>query len=273
MKKIALSMCCLMFSAAVFAEKSDIVASNNQFGVHFLSTNVDYTETGNGIFGTRTGVIDTETGPVPGFGVSVSAMRGPGNDYFHVEAALANGHTAYTGALIAGGAYGSVVGTSSATLTDLSGRFGKGYARGFQSMLTPFFEFGRHQWDRGVNYGETYTHYYYGIGVLGQYAPASRVVLSASALLGRTTGSYITVNSGPGLNGFAGALGDSMLSRVGVAADYAFAPQVHGTVALDYTSFKYGMSAVYSVGGGFVSWEPDSQTHYTTFRVGLGVGF
>lgn len=268
MNKIFLAVGLLIFSAQGLAGTADIVASNNLLQIQHRSTNVDYTETGNGLLGTRTGVLDTETGPVGGLGVSISTMRGPGNIYFHVEYDSVNGNTTYTGAF-QGGVFGSVVGTSSATLSDFSLRLGKGFALHEQFMLTPWFELGHHQWDRGVNYGETYTHFYYGAGVLGQYSPESRWVLSASALIGNTFGSYITVNSGPGLNGFAGALGGSMISRIGAAADYAFTPTVHGSIGVDYTSFSYGMSALFPVPGG-VAWEPDSKTKYTTFKIGLG---
>lgn len=274
MKKIAFSICCLAFSAPALANTRDIVASNNEVGIQYLLTNVDYTETGNGIFGTKTGILDTETGPVHGFAFSVSAMRGPGNDYVHAEMDYASGYTTYTGSLLVGGGpFGSVVATSSATLADYSARFGKGFAIRDQFMLTPFAEIGRHQWDRGVNYGEIYTHYYYGVGLLGQYSPFGKVVLSADALLGRTTSSQITVNSGPGIGGFAGSLGNSVLSRLGVAADYAFTRQFHGTAAFDYTSFSYGMSAVFPAGGGFVTWEPDSKTYYARVKLGVAVAF
>ncbi len=268
MNKFFLAVGLLMVSAQGIAGVPDIVASNNLLQIQYRSTNVDYTETGIGLLGTRTGVLDTETGPVAGLGASVSAMKGPGNIYFHAEYDSSNGSTKYTGAF-QGGVFGSVVGSSSATLTDYSLRLGKGVALREQFMLTPYFELGYHQWDRGVNYGETYLHYYYGAGVLGQYSPESRLVLSASAMIGNTFGSYITVNSGPGLYGFAGALGDSMISRIGAAADYAFTPTVHANIGVDYTSFSYGMSALYPVPGG-VSWEPDSKTKYTTFRIGLG---
>ena len=137
-------------------------------------------------------------------------------------------------------------------------------------MLTPYLELGSHQWDRGVNSGETYTHNYYGIGALGQYSPVSKLVLSANVLYGTTYGSYIKVN---GPFGFSGGLGDSTLNKFGVAADYAFTKNFHGNVGVDYMSFKYGMSSVYPVGGGFVAWEPASKTTYTMVKVGLGYAF
>ncbi len=261
----------------MLADTSDIVASNNLFVAQARSTKVDYTELGSGIFGTRTGILDTETGSVSGFGVSASTMKGAGNDYFHAEFDYVNGFTNYTGAPLFGNApFGSVVAVNSATLMDLSARFGQGYALQQQFMLTPYAELGRHQWDRGVNYGETYTHYYLGLGALAQYSPASQWVLTLNAMLARTFASYIAVNSGPGITGFSGALGNSALSRVGVAIDYAFNHQVHGTAGMDYTSFKYGMSSLYPVvinGLNYLVWEPSSTTHYTTFKVGLGVAF
>jgi opacity protein-like surface antigen len=137
-------------------------------------------------------------------------------------------------------------------------------------MLTSYAELGHHEWDRGVNLGELYTHNYYGIGALGQYSPSSGLVLSAIAMLGSTFGSNIVVN---GVSGFSGALGNSHLYRIGVGADYAFEQNLHGNVGVDYTGFNYGISALYSCGAGCFQWEPDSKTNYTTVRVGLGFPF
>jgi len=262
--------------ATALADTSDIKAANNQVGFQLVSTNVDYTETGDGVL-TPSGTLDTEKGAVPGYALSISTMqdRWLGNDYIEAEYDNSSGNTEYVGGLIGPPAtpYGSAVGTSGATLINYSARYGKGYMVRNEFMLTPFIELGHHEWDRGANYGEIYTHNYFGIGALGQYSPVSRLVLSANAMTGSTFGSYITVNSGPGLNGFSGALGNSSLYKVGAGADYAFAQDLHGEIGVDYTSFNYGISAVYPVGGGFVGWEPDSKTNYTTVKIGLGYGF
>jgi opacity protein-like surface antigen len=261
--------------SSAIADTSDIKTSNNQVGFQLISTNVDYTETGNGILGSQTGTLDTERGPVPGSAVSISAMKDLwlGNDYIEAEYDHSSGYTEYVGGLLGPSPtpYGSVVSTSGATLTNYSARYGAGYMVRDSFMLTPYAEFGHHEWDRGVNLGELYTHNYYGIGALGQYSPASGLVLSANA----TFASYITVNPtpGPGGGGFSGSLGNSVLYRIGAGADYAFAQNLHGTIGVDYTSFSYGISAVYPVGGGYVAWEPDSKTNYTTVRIGLGYGF
>lgn len=275
MKKMTLTVMAiagLSGISAAFAGTSDIKASNNQFGFQVISTNVDYTETGNGIFGTPTGTLDTETGSVPGSALSISTMKDLwfGNDYIEAEYDNTSGNTTYVGGLIGPPTtpYGSVVGTSGATLINYSARYGKGFIVKNEFMLTPYVELGHHEWDRGVNWGEIYTHNYYGIGVLGQYSPVSRLVLSANAMFGSTFGSNIAIN-----DAFSGALGNSSLYRVGAGADYAFAHNLHGNVGVDYMSFNYGMSAMYSCGGACVQWEPDSKTNYTTVKIGLGYAF
>jgi hypothetical protein len=263
----------LTYSSTALAGISDIRTSNNQIGIQVILTNVDYTETGNGINGSQTGTLDTETGNVPGYALSISIMQDLwlGDDYIEAENDYSSGNTNYTGALCTPlgvcGAYGSYVGTSSATLINYSARYGKGLIVNGVSMLTPYLEMGSHEWDRGVNYGETYTHNYFGFGAMGQYSPISKLVFSANALIGRTFGSYIAVNGA-----FSGELGDSTLYKVSVAADNEFAQNLHWNAGVSYMSFKYGISAVYPVGGG-VAWEPDSKTNYTTVKIGLGYAF
>ncbi len=258
--------------ATALADTSDINASNNQVGIRTISTNVDYTETGNGQFGSPTGTLDTESGRVPGYALSISTMQNLwlGNDYIEAEYDYSSGFTNYVGGPVSLPLmpYGSLVGTSGATLINYSVRYGTGFIVNDEFMLTPYAELGHHEWDRGVNWGETYTHHYYGIGALGQYSPASRLVLSANAMFGSTFGSNIVINGA-----FSGALGNSTLYRVGAGADYAFAQNLHGNIGVDYMSFNYGISAVYTVGGGYVAWEPDSMTNYTTVKIGLGYAF
>ncbi|HUW00112.1 MAG TPA: hypothetical protein VMV88_08125 [Gallionella sp.] len=281
MKNITLALIAIAgFSglSTAFADTSDIRAANNQVGFQLVSTHVDYTETGDGTLA-PTGTLDTEKGPVPGYALAISTMQDLwlGNDYIEAEYDDASGNTEYVGGYLNPPTpYGSVVSTSGATLTNYSARYGAGLMVNDRSMLTPYVELGHHEWDRGVNSGEIYTHNYYGIGVLGQYSPASKLVLSANALFGSTFGSNIVVNSGPGFSGFSGALGNSTLYKIGLAADYAFVQNWHGTIGVDYASFSYGISALYPGvlnGKNVFFWEPDSKTNYTTVRIGLGYGF
>jgi hypothetical protein len=194
-----------------------------------------------------------------------------GNDYLRAEYDYSSGHTGYIGSL-QGGTYGSVVQNSGAIFTDYTLRYGIGFVTGGSSMLTPYIEYGSHEWVRGVNYGETYTHKYYGLGLLRQFSLNRRSVLALNILYGRTGESAIDIKSGPLLTGFSGPLGNSDLYKFGVAIDYAFSQRLHGTLGVDYTAFTYGISAVYPSGTSSI-WEPDSRTNYTMLRFGLGESF
>lgn len=263
----------LMFAGNARAESPDIGAVNNRVLIQVVSTRVDYSETGNGYLGTATGVLDTETGAVMGVGLSLSRMRPAHNVYWQAGFDYSSGRTKYTGSLLGGGGFGSYTGTSSATLANYEGRLGKGFEIREDFLVTPYMEAGGHRWDRGVSYGELYTHYYYGFGVMAQYSPRPKLVLSVEGLLGRTVQSHIVVNGGALMNGFSASLGNSPLSRIGAAVDYAFNPQVHGNVTVEYMKFRYGASSAFPIGGGLVAWEPDSDTRYLVVKAGLAVPF
>jgi hypothetical protein len=244
------------------ADQTDILTANNQIQLQAISTHVDYAEHD------QFGILDSERGDVPGFGISYSAMWG-NNYYLQLQYSRNNGDTRYVGqALIGGTGYGSVVDRSGATITDYSARLGRGFVLTDRMMLTPYGELGHHRWERGVNEGETYTHDYFGIGALAQYSPVPKLVLTANLLAGRTFNAHIDV-AGSAPYAFSASLGNADLYKAGIAADYAFTQNFHGTLGLDYTSLDYGDSAVSS--GGF--YEPDSRTRNTSINVGIGYAF
>jgi hypothetical protein len=207
------------------------------------------------------------------------------NDYIRLQYSHNIGHTAYVGqSLFGGGGYGSLTGTSSASLRDLSLRYGTGFSLGNSAMVTPFLEVGEHKWDRGANAGENYSNDYYGIGVLGQYSPMRNLVLSIDALVGRTKNARVDVSpfyfydSGNNLHLFSGGslgLGGALLQQYGVSADYAVTKGFHVNIGVDYTEFKYGISAVNIDPDPYIGgWlEPDSKTKYTTYSFGVGYAF
>ncbi|MDP2805920.1 MAG: hypothetical protein Q8O24_08260 [Gallionellaceae bacterium] len=266
---VLLSIGCALLNTAL-AATSDIRLSNNQINLQSISTKVGYTETNS------TGVLDTEDGPVSGFAVSLSSMRNGWikSEYLYADYDYSKGRTRYIGAYInGGGGYGSVVSTSGAVLSNYSFRYGKGLTLNNSTMLTPFAEFGHHYWDRGVNYGEIYTHYYYGLGGLLQYSPSQSFVLSLNGLMGNTQNSYIKVMGGGGGDyGFAGPLGNSPVARVGLSADFRVDDNIYAKLSVERTRFSYGKSAVYYTGTGYFL-EPDSSTSYTIVKFGLGHTF
>jgi hypothetical protein len=259
--------------ASNVAQAGDIVSSNNQLSLDFAAVNFGYKETGNGIFGTPTGTLDTETRWVPGVSVSLSAMQDWGlqNLYLSARYTYFNGNTSYVGGhLFPPTPFGSVRASDGATVNDIDARLGKGLALGPNVMMTPFFGMGYQDWNRAVNAGEDYTHAYYGGGLLLQVSPFNRLVLSADALVGETFDSHINVQ---GLNGFSGSLGNSMIYKLGLSGDYAITPTIHANAGVEYENFSYGMSAIHVIPMCCAVWEPDSRTSNVTVRVGLGIAF
>ncbi len=274
MKRLSmvLASASLMLTAAPAYAGNDVIrASNNQFAIEQVSTHVDYSETGNGTLGTQTGLLDTEKGSVPGYAFDLSAMGNVlfENAYLDLRYRHVDGYTRYVGAPIGGGAYGSVVGSDVATLTDYRARLGMGFTLGDNFMLTPYAEIGRHRWFRGVNSGETYRHNYWGAGLLAQAEILPGLVLSEHAMAGQTFSSHIDV---AGTTGFADNLGNSSIYNAGIASDYALGMGVHMHVSFDWTGFKYGMSGLHVIGAS-TYWEPDSSTQYTTVSAGIGYAF
>lgn len=261
----------LLAAGSAFAGVDRIRASNNQFAIEQVSTDVDYSETGNRTLGTQTGLLDTEKGSVPGYAFELSAMGDVlfENAYLDLRYSHVDGYTRYVGALATGGPYGSVVGSNVATLSDYRLRLGEGFAVGDNFLLTPYAEIGHHRWFRGVNDGETYTHHYWGVGLLAQAEIAPGLVLSEHAMVGQTFSPHIDV-AGPG--GFSDSLGTANLYAVGIASDYALSMAVHMHVDFSWTGFKYGMGSIHAVPGGY-AWEPDSTTRYATLSAGIGYAF
>jgi hypothetical protein len=251
-------------------ERSDIVNANNQINLDLRDTDFGYTETGDGRLGTKTGKLDTETRWLPGLALSYSVMGKfyLDNVYFSAQASWDDGKTHYIGSKI-GGVFGSVVTSDGATVWDTDFRLGKGFAIRPDVMLTPFLGMGTNSWDRRVNQGERYADDYFGAGLMVQVAPMSRLVLSASGLIGETFDSHIAV-AGP--FGFSGGLGAAPIVKLGLSGDYALNANLHVNAGVDYVTFRYGESASYPVLGGY-SWEPSSRTANVTFKTGVGYGF
>jgi hypothetical protein len=274
MKRIIRPLCVfglLQIPCVAFAQPSAgidaIKNTNNAIGIQAISTYVDYTETVDGR------ISNTEQGYVPGFALNISFMQDwlLGNDYLAATYSQSTGNTNYTGSYIGSSqGYGSVKQASPAVLTDFSLRYGKGFVLNDQVMATPFIELGSHQWDRNLgSYQETYTNGYYGLGLLGQVAMTNAFVLSASALVGNTVNSNISITGSPYTGG---ALGNSTIYRLGISGDYAFTKSLHGNIGLDYTSFSYGQSTPTRVGR-YVYYEPSSTSQYITYKIGLSYNF
>ena len=284
-----------IFSSTAFARMDALKESNNQVGVQFILSHIDYKET----YPDGT-TADTEKGGLQGFGLSITAMKDMllGNDYLKASFNRSTGDVSYLGSL-GGGCYavciaydgfsplyGSYGQKNHAKLADFSLRYGKGFDLSDNLLMTPYAELGHHAWKRDLGNtcvvgiapdcasSEKYRHYFYGMGALVQYSPSQNLVLSADGFIGQTFSSnisgsgttYLYTTPG-GFSAFSPQdLGDKSMYRLGVSADYAFTPQVHGNIGVDYVAFKYGRSAVFND----YTYEPDSKTDYANVKVGVG---
>lgn len=266
----------IAFSATTLADMTDIKNADNQVSVQFISTQIDYTETGNNLYGVNGVTLDTENGHIQGGSILVSTMKDwlLGNDYLEAEYSHADGFTNYVGGLYYSnnGSYGSYTRQNSATLADYHLRYGKGFSLNNRVMLTPYAELGHHDWNRGINNGIDYTHQYYGAGLLGQYSPFPKLVLNAGAFAGKTYRATLAVSTIPGvLTGFSTGLGSSDLYQTSLGADYAFTAHIHGNLGIEHTQFKYDATVPEASCGG--CGETPSASVYTTLKIGLGYAF
>jgi hypothetical protein len=288
----------LIFTTTAFAGMDAIKASNNQIGVQFVSTNIDYIES----YPDGT-TANTEKGGIQGFGLSLTVMKDLllGNDYLKASFNHSKGDVDYLGSL-GGGCYavciayegyspiyGSYGQKNHAKVMDFTLRYGKGLELNNSLMLTPYAELGHHEWKRDLGdtcvvgitpdcaSSEKYKHYYSGLGALIQQSPNQNLVLTLDGFIGHTFSSKISGSGTTYLNTIPGVftsfspqdLGDKAMYRLGVSADYAFTTQIHANIGVDYLAFKYGRSAIFNE----YSYEPDSKTNYTNVKVGVGYAF
>lgn len=256
--------------AAPACPGGDIVRANNQVSADFVENYINYGPQ----FLTGVGApLDAEKGWVPGVSVTGSLMRNFGifcNLYLMGRFTYLNGYTHYWAS---GGPVTS--NTDGATVNDLDFRLGKGFGLSPHAMLTPYLGVGTNWWNRflaGSNgYDEKYSHGYVGGGLLLQYSPAPRWVLSADGLIGGAFGSSMTASPTPGGVVIPGlfatyTLGNKAVYMAGGSVDYAFSGRWHANLGIDYVYFAYGQSPVN--GAGYL--EPNSTTSYLALSVGVG---
>ncbi|MDA8231542.1 MAG: hypothetical protein M0006_09405 [Magnetospirillum sp.] len=255
-------------SASAFAGMNDIRSSDNAVFFSVGGSYMDYWETD----ATTGRTADSERGWLPTVraGADVLASnqaRGPlRNLYLHVDTSVSTGSTAYKGALLDGTPYS---GTTNDTIWTTSGRIGRAFALGSQAMLIPFAELGYRRWDRDVGYTEIYDNWSMMGGLLAQYSPVAKWVISASAAAGTTFDANMHAN-GPFNAEFN--LGDELTWRVGGQVGYAVTRRLEAITSVELTRLGFGSSPAVATDQGYF-YEPNSQTYQTTLMVGLAYHF
>jgi hypothetical protein len=104
----------------------------------------------------------------------------------------------------------------------------RGQCEAIVFQLTPYFGIGYYDWQRAVNTGEEYSHGYAGVGLLAQWNPVARLVLSAHGLVGGTFGSQIDIHTIPGPGGIIGST--LALGHAGTERSPSRPQGIHGLV-------------------------------------------
>lgn len=253
------------------SSRSTIVNANNQFGVSGSGAFIDYMEK---VGGEK---FDSERGWVPGLSVSGSVMQdwGVDNLYLFGQFSWSKGHSRYIGAF-QNGTYGDLRQDDGAEMFREDVRIGKGFDLNNSFMLTPYLGAGARQWSRhlpGVGgLQEDYSNGYVGGGLLAQYSPAPRWVVSVNGMVGstfRSTMKTSRINGGANINPQTYDLGEAAMFMAGASVDYAVSERLHANLGVDVTNFKYGKSPV-----SFDStYEPTSRTTEVVVKAGIGVSF
>ncbi|MDR3423643.1 MAG: hypothetical protein P4M13_00995 [Alphaproteobacteria bacterium] len=213
---------------------------------------------------------DSQHGSLPSVAAGLNYMTG-GNWYFAFEGARSFGDDTYTGAILySDGSETPTQFTSHETITTVDGKIGRGYVLGRSVMLTPYAEIGYRYWDRNLGGGqvEDYSNFDFLAGLMGQWSPFRRLILSAYASAGTTfAGKMETDHTTCDLD-------SAGMYKVGGKIGFDLTRRWEIFTALDYDHFHYVASpwvADYALGAYIM--EPSSRTSDTALRAGLSYHF
>ena len=255
-----------LWPGEVFAGNADIFKADNALSLDFGASYLNYAETQSGM------TLDTEKGWLPtahiGVGMMASERSPIANLYLHIDSQMSLGTTAYNGALC--DQFGNCTPYQSDTYNhffDSAIQLGRGFPLGNEVIVTPFAEIGYRYWARhagGIGaYAEDYWNWDGLGGLLAQYSPADRWVLSLEGGAGKTFGADMETS------GKKFKLGSELIWRTKAEVGYRLTDHLELTSTAAYESIGFAASAVDTNG----YYEPDSTTHQTTLMLGVAYHF
>lgn len=219
--------------------------------------------------------VDSERGWLPGGTVGASILtvddgRAPlRNFYARLEGSYSAGSADYRGQYQNGTATTT---TTNETMWTGSARVG----RAFMVMpvaLIPYAELGYRYWDRNITgsggYDETYHNGTYAAGLMVQYSPLRRWMLTGDGAFGYTFMARMHAGDPYGANY---TLGGEPAWHVGGQIGYTFTKQLEAIGTIRFSQLSYGLSPGVNTPLG-TAMEPDSVTRETTLQVGLSYHF
>jgi opacity protein-like surface antigen len=270
MKKVITLAALLVASASAFADDA-ILQANNQISLAVGAQHLNYHEPST--TNTIPGDLDSEHGSQ--FTAGLTAVRqgsvfGINDVYTRASAFITAGNTSYTGYLLS--TWTPKTDTTRNIAGDFQLRVGKALRFGSSSQfqVVPYVQYAYHVWSRtiGTDASEVYSHHTLGGGILGQYAPTSKLVLSADVGVSAMLGSQMQKDNYPTFK-----TQNRPVTEIGLGADYAVTRHLHASVNYRLTKFHYGRSADVAGPRGGDWYEPSSRTTEQVITVGLGYSF
>jgi hypothetical protein len=215
---------------------------------------------------------DSEHGWNPSLAAGLSYMNNS-NWYSAFEGNVAFGDDKYNGSTYdSNTGYYDIpyLGTTHETITNIDGKFGKGFSLGNSIMLTPYGELGFRYWDRNLGAGQVEDYQNFDVlgGLMLQIAPTNRLILTGYGSAGTTFAGRMKTD------GLDNNLGDASMYKIGGKVGYDLTQRVELFTTLDFDHFHYVKSPwQYDANLGGYIMEPTSFTDDTTMRVGLAYHF
>ena len=245
------------------ADTLDIRKADNAIAVDFGASYLNYTEQQ-----------DSEKGWLPTVDVGVSLLSSERavpwlrNLYLRIDGRASVGTSAFNGDLCdITGNCSSYQGSTDNRIYSFDGQIGRALTLTSQIILTPFIEAGLRHWNRDTlgngGFAETFTNGLVMGGLLAQYSPRQRLVLSVAAAGGTTFSDSMSSGS----NTYN--LGNATIWHVQGKVGYLLTDRLELNTSAEYQSFSYGSSAVDANG----YFEPNSTTAQTTVLVGAAYHF
>ncbi len=200
---------------------------------------------------------DSEHGWMPAVGLGVSYMSPTSHMWYSLDGRMIIGDEDYNGADMYTGT--PIQATTHTMILETDAKIGKGFALSKSVMLTPYFDLGFRYWSRDLDsYVEKYQNMETLVGVMFQYSPSKRVVLTTygaagAQFMGQMSGLAREFDLGP-----------SPIFKAGAKVGVNVSKRWEVFTALDFDYFRYGKSDVVT---GF--YEPSSFTTDTVLRVGV----
>ncbi|MDE1900826.1 MAG: hypothetical protein KGI37_04165 [Alphaproteobacteria bacterium] len=170
------------------------------------------------------------------------------------------------------GKFNALTGSSAhQTISTIDAKIGQGLQVSQSVMFIPYIDGGFRYWTRDLGQGQSEDYHNFDVlgGVMMQYAPTDRLMLSVYGSGGTTVGGRMTATNNETYD-----LGATGMEKAGAKLGYDLTRDVELFTTFDYDHFHSGASPLnYDAATGTTTSAPGSMTSDATTRVGIGYHF